>query len=309
MRRLIVKSFLLALPFLFVGLITATVDPYHYFVTSLHPENRDWDDIASRMSPTLWKLVAFRKDPSPNILLGDSRMASLDVTRIAVVARASFANLAYGGGSLDEAIKTFWYADSRIDLRSATFGVNLDLYNALNAKDRVTATEQIIDSWVRYLSDRLVIRTVFYDLAVATIGYHPALGTPSMSKDAFWRFQLDVTARIAYSNYRYPESYRTRLEEIAAHCRAKGIRLRFLVLPEHHDLVTEAARYGLADASRRMLDDLSGIAETIDLRAPGKDDDRALFLDPYHFTPEVGVTIIERIWGMPPRLNETLVSH
>ena len=299
MRRLVLKLVLLALPFAALALTVRLVDPYRYFGDRAAGERREWDEIASRLSPPLWKLTGFRRHPVPNILLGDSRMALLDPAEIASVARRPFANLAYGGGSLKEAIATFWLADRLVPLRSATLGVNLDLYNEANAKDRVSGTIKVLERSPLYLSDRLVLRTTYYDLLESLTGSKPSLGVPNMSRDEFWEFQLAVTARISYSNYRYPESYHAALAEIASHCREKGIALRFVVFPEHNDLAAQAARYGLAGEMRRMLDDLSSFGETIDLRDAALDADRGRFVDPYHFAPQVAATLIERVWGGP----------
>jgi hypothetical protein len=300
MKRFLVKLVLLVLPFAVIAAIVARVDPFEYFPWGAGKLDEARRDIAYRMSPPLWKLTALRRQPAPHILLGDSRMASLDAAQISAQIGAPVANLGYGGGSLDEAIKTFWVVDRIETLRSATFGINLDLYNESNSKDRVTPTEKILRNPALYLCDRIVLRTTWYDLALAATGRHPALGVPPMDKDAFWRYQLDVTARIAYSSYRYPDQYRRRLEEIAEHCRQKNIRLRFLVFPEHRDLAGLAARYGLEGAAARMKSDLSSVGETVDLGGMVDTGDRSLFIDPYHFTPVVGERLIHRVWAGTP---------
>jgi hypothetical protein len=300
MKRFLAKLGLLVLPFAVIAAIVARVDPFEYFPWGVGKLDEARRDIAYRMSPPLWKLTALRRQPAPHILLGDSRMASLDASRVSALVGAPVANLGYGGGSLDEAIKTFWAVDRMEKLSSATFGVNLDLYNESNSKDRVTPTEKILGNPALYLCDRIVLRTAWYDLALAATGRRPTLGVPPMDKDAFWRYQLDVTARIAYSSYRYPDQYRKRLEEIAEHCRRNRIRLRFLVFPEHRDLVGRAARYGLEGAAARMKSDLSSIGETIEFGEIVDTGDRSLFTDPYHFGPVVEERIIRQVWAGTP---------
>ncbi|MEO5616699.1 MAG: hypothetical protein ABIS67_02930 [Candidatus Eisenbacteria bacterium] len=301
MRRLALKTFLILLPFALAAGVVAWVDPFAYFPWNAGAKDPAREDIAYRLSPTLWKLAAFRHAPAPHLLLGDSRMASLDTGRIASLTGEPFANLGYGGGSLDEAIRTFWFADARMPLRSATFGINLDLYNESNAKDRVTGTEKILASPGLYLCDRLVLRATGYALALAGGGRRPALGVPPMSPDAFWNHQLDVTARIAYESYRYPKGYRRRLEEIAAHCRKRGIALRFVIFPEHTDLTARAARFGLDGGADRMRADLQAIGETVDLGSLLDRTDRSLFTDPYHFGPAIEGRIIDHLWSAAPR--------
>ena len=298
MRALLLRVFLLVLPFALVGAVVAAVDPFHVFPWSpIAPPGVETESLAYRMDPPLWKLAAFHRRPAPNVLLGDSRMALLRSTAIDSLTGERFANLGYGGGSLDEALKTFWYVDRRVHLRSATFGINLDVYNQANAKDRVTGTIRTLENPALYLCDRLVLRTA-WDLIAARLTGHPdRFGIPPMSPDAFWNYQLDVTARIAYESYRYPESYRRRLEEIAAHCRERGIALRFVIFPEHADLQARAEQFRLGDARARMQADLAGIAETVDLAEVVDVHDRRRFTDPYHYAPEEQPTIVRRLWG------------
>jgi hypothetical protein len=297
MRRLLLKSCLLALPFAVIAAIVVLVDPYDYFAWNDGRTSQTWDDIASRTLMPLWKLSAYRRHPAPNILLGDSRMGALDAERVSAVTGERYANLAYGGGSLDEAIRTFWLADHWTPLRSVTLGVNLDLYNESNAKDRVSAVAKILNNPALYVCDRVVLGTVWNGFAYRLTGHRPELGVPSMSRDQFWRFQLEVTARVAFENYRRPETQRRRLEEIAAYCRKRGIRLRIVVFPEHRDLVQVQSHYRLEDERLRMVADLRRLGDTTDLRNDSLDADRARFIDPFHFNHAVGDTIIRRVWG------------
>jgi len=301
-RALLFRLFLLGLPFAMVAAIVAILDPFHCFPWSraVAPDN-ETASLAYRMDPPLWKLAAFRRRPAPNVLLGDSRMALLHSTAIDSLTGERFANLGYGGGSLDEAIKTFWYADRLVRLRSATFGVNLDVYNQANAKDRVTGTIRTLENPALYLCDRLVLRTVWKEIGSRLSGRPATVGVPPMSPDAFWNFQLDVTARVAYESYRYPDSYRRRLEEVAIHCRERGIALRFVIFPEHADLQARAARFHLENARARMEADLARIADTVDLAEVVDTHDRSRFTDPYHFAPEQQAPIVRRLWGSARR--------
>jgi len=296
MRKLALKTLLIVAPFAAVALAVAWTDPFDYFPWSAGRPAGPRGELAYRMAPALWKLSAFRRHPAPHVLLGDSRMASLDADSIAARTGAKVANLGYGGGSLDEAIKTFWVADSLVALESATFGVNLDLYNEANAKDRVTGTLQMLSHPGIYLCDRLVLRATWATITTALGAAPPAVGVPAMDPAAFWKYQLDVTARVAYEGYRYPEGYRRRLEAVAARCRERNIRLRFVIFPEHRDLTAVAARFTRGDAAARMKSDLERIAETVDLGAGMNVTDRSRFIDPYHFAPEVEREILQRLW-------------
>lgn len=296
MRRLLSRLLLLAAPF---GLYSATVfviDPFDYFRAG---DEALKAQIAGKLDPPLFKLLAFRRLPRTHILLGDSRMNSLGEARVSAMVGAPVANLAYGGGSLNEAIGTFWLVVGQADLESVTIGVNLDTYNESNAKDRVSAAESIMRNPALYLSNRMVALGVWYEIRRALTRTSADIGRPPMSPEDFWRYQLDVTAKRAYTGYLAPASYRNQLAEVAAECARRGIRLQFVVFPEHTDLVAVASQMGLEPAAERMRIELAAIGTTIDFSSRsdwiGR---RDYFVDPFHFAPAVVDEIVDRVWGV-----------
>lgn len=296
MHRLFLKLALLATPLALYAVVVFVVDPFDYFRPSRIDQTTIKWNIAGRLDPPLWKLLVYRRAPRAHILLGDSRMNSLSEERVEARIGAPVANLAYEGGSLTEAIRTFWIAAGQTTLKSVTIGVNLDTYNDANAKDRVGATESVVHNPALYLSNRLVALGVWYAIRQATSGGIPAIGRPPMTQDEFWRYQLDVTAKHCYSGYRDPVSHRAQLAKLADECARRGIKLQFVIFPEHAELVACARRSGLAAATERMRSDLKHIGPTIDFSL--REDwinDRSLFVDPFHFSQSVAAEIIGRL--------------
>jgi len=298
MRRLLFKLVLLALPFVFYALGVFAVDPFDYFRVSSDLENAFKSAVGGRLDPPLWKLLAYRRSPRAHILLGDSRMNSLDAEQVGAKIGEPVANLAYGGGSLNEAIRTFWIAVDRVPLKSVTIGVNLDTYNDSNMKDRVSPAQAVMNSPALYLCNRVVALGLWYSIRHAMTGWMPDIGRPPMAHDAFWRYQLDVTAKRFYSGYRKPVSYRARLAEVRDECKRRRIKLTFVIFPEHTELMAVARRIGLEPAADAMRNELSTIGSTIDFsRREDWTNDRSLFVDPFHFAPPVAAKIIEQVWS------------
>ena len=301
MRRLFLKLVLAAAPFGLYALAVIAVDPFDYFRPSPVEERLLKASIAGKLDPPLFKLLAYRRSPRAHILLGDSRMYSLGEELIAARIGAPVANLAYGGGSLKEAIRTFWIAADATELKSVTIGVNLDTYNDSNSKDRVGPAEAMLHNPALYVSSRPVALAMGYMTRQALGGAAAEIGRPPMSPEEFWRYQLEVTAKLFYGGYRDPATYSAELKRVAEECARRGIKLRFVIFPEHDDLVACATRSGLDVAAERMRDGLKRIAPTIDF-ASRKDwtADRDLFVDPFHFAPPVAAEIVDRVWGEEP---------
>src|SRR5262249_14408712 len=159
---------------------------------------------------------------------------------------------------------TFWYADSVTALRHVVMGVNFNVYNGLVRHDRTQDYRDLEANPLLYFVNWGVLRAAALNLWSAGRGGAGNIEAPPMSRERFWRYQLEVTARQSYARYRYPEEERRDLEAIARRCRARGIRLEFVVFPTHRDLQARVRDFGLEGEEARFKRDLAGIAPTRD---------------------------------------------
>ncbi len=297
-KKLLRKTALFAVPLLLYGLVIVAVDPYDFFGVSRLVPDADKQEISFRLHYPLWKLLHYRNDPLPNILLGDSRMMGIAPDSVAAATGEPWANLAYGGASLEEILRSFRFAAERAELRRVCIGVNFNLYSATNAKDRISEVEAILANPLLYFSDINVLDATGKLLQRRLLGKKIEVGRPPMSADDFWRHQIESTTRIYYDNYRYPEDYRRRLAEVASYCRERGIDLRLVIFPGHADLQAQVGRYGLEKEYERFKRDLAALAPVYDFDFVNDlTSDRGNFSDPYHLNRSAKRTVIQSVWG------------
>src|ERR1041385_8205072 len=104
MKRLILKLLWLSSPFILVGIGLLIIDPYNYTGPSrlISDECKingfNCDPVTMPFGNTLWKMIEYRRTPSANVLIGDSRPAALDSTYIMRVAGQRYYNFALPGG-------------------------------------------------------------------------------------------------------------------------------------------------------------------------------------------------------------------
>lgn len=293
-KRLAVFS----LPLLAYLALVALVDPYNFVPGPSPVDEKAKEDVSFKLNYAMWKMLEYRRDPVSNILLGDSRMMSLDPDTIRAVSGLEYFNFAYGGGSLREAIDTFWFATRQTQLVRACIGMNLTTFNATDAKDRVSEVDAMLANPLLYLVNRNVVNATARIIVSAVTGRDAGIGSPVGDQDAFWRRQLDVTTKGYYENYRYPVSYLAELSEIAEYCRSTGIELSFIVFPSHADLQKKVATYGLEDSEARMKQDIARLGTVYDFEVDSPlTRDRANYRDPYHFRGHVMKQIVETVWG------------
>lgn len=296
------KMAIFVLPFVLYSGAIVLIDPFNYFKVGSPVRNDLKEEISFKLNYAMWKMFAFRQDPSPDLLLGDSRMMDMDAEAISSLTEGRFYNFAYGGGSLKEAIATIRFADDLTHLESITIGLDLNSYNGSDVKDRVSEVLGAMDNPFLYITNNNVMISAWKLMTSTVSGQAAQIGQPVGDRDAFWQSQLDVTARVYFSNYRDPVLYRTQLQEVAQLCREKEIKLSFIIFPSHKDLMDKIRTYDLEEANRLMRSDLAALGTVYDFAWENESTrSRDNFKDPYHFTPEVMESIIGSVWGNTPR--------
>lgn len=297
-RLFLGRTFLFVLPFIVYGLLIVAIDPYQRFGTGGVTPSALKREIAFPMNYAMWKLIEFRRSPSPDILLGDSRMMNLPAAAVDSVSGRKWCNLAYGGGTLREAIDTFDFAHSRTRLQRVYIGLDLCTWNGSDLRDRVSEARGAIRNPMIYVLNNNVVRASFAIVKANATGYKPAIGVPEGTPEEFWRRQLDVTARVYLEGWSEPASYRRDLARIAEICRKEDIELTFVIFPTHTDLQELVPRYGLAEDNAQMRRDLAQLGTVYDF---GWDNDltrdRGSFTDPFHLTHAAAEVVIGSIWG------------
>lgn len=298
LRQLFRKLAILLAPFAVYAAAVLVIDPYNYFNLFASGGDTVKKDVSYKLNYAMWSMIEFRREPAPDILLGDSRMLALDAAAVSAVTGAECRNLAYGGGSLKEALATFRFADRTTDLAHVTIGLDVNTYNGSDTKDRVSEVEAALRNPLLYLTNNTVMKAAWTIVTARLTGREVNIGQPVGDRQSFWRQQLDVTARMYLANYRDPISYREQLKEVSETCRAKGIGLQFIIFPSHQDLMDKIGEYGLEQANESMRRDLASWGTVYDFAWPNAvTADTASFTDPFHFTQDVAHSIIRTVWG------------
>lgn len=225
-------------------------------------------------------------------------MLALDADDVRAATGVEYRNLAYGGGSLKEALATFRFAEKATDLKQVTIGLDLNTYNGSDTKDRVSEVEAALRNPLLYLTNNTVMKAAWMLAASRMSGRSVNIGQPVGDRQSFWRKQLEVTARLYLANYRDPHAYRQQLTEVARTCREEGIGLQFIIFPSHQDLMDKIGEYGLESANEAMRRDLASWGTVYDFAWSNEaTTDTASFTDPFHFNQDVARSIVRTVWG------------
>jgi hypothetical protein len=296
MERLLIRASILAAPFIMLALFVAVVDPFNLFGVSWIVSEEIKEDTAGELHNALWKLQKFKKAPVSRIILGDSSMAALDTDEIRWLAGEEYFNFAYGGGTLPEAIKTYWLAARMTHLDAVYFGIGFVMFNEYDNLDRVSEARAISENPLLYLSNRVVLHAAFVAVRVALGAAPPRPGAPSLDRDAFWRFQIDESLPEMLYRYKYPATVAAQLLEIAEDCRRHGTRFVVVIPPTELELQRKVVALGRGAEDSQFKRFVATLGPVYDFDYPNSfTAKRENFSDPFHTLDNN--EIIEEIWG------------
>ena len=280
---------------LLVCLPVLWIDPYGLFQKDAHVDDPVRLDNAARVNQVLLAIIAFSKSPTPNILLGDSQMTHLKATDVEAIAHQHYTNLSYGGGTLAEAIATFWYATRIVKLQSVYFGATFYSFTD-NSRNRVGAAVQIVNNRLAYFPNGDVLEVTWDDL-LAEVFHHAVSYQPTVDTATFWRQQLGELARRKQT---YPVSEQTlaELREVVRYCQLNGVRLFFVIPPEHEDVRRRIRDLGMQEQYAVFKATVARLGPTYDCDVPSETTrDAHNFVDPFHTTQAAAALIVHDIWS------------
>jgi len=294
--RLFKRLSVFAIPFIAAAVFIVAVDPFDYLgLTRFIPTDTKYS-VARQIDPCFWRLIHFERSPTENILLGDSRMESINTQEVERASGEPFTNLAYGGGTLAESIDSFWIAAKRVKLKRVYMGVALTSYNDYEISNRVQFYSSVRENPSLYFINRGVWEASYYVLYSSLSGKEVKLGIPPMNKDEFWQEELGTLQKY-YDKYAEPIKYRKELQSVSDYCRANGIELNFIIFPMHTDAQRQIVSSNMSAYAAAMRRDLSQFGNLFDLEVDNQiNRNKDNFNDPIHTSHEIQAFIIDEVW-------------
>lgn len=304
MRHILKKITVFTIPFVLLFAVFFCFEPYDYFALREKPQYQKEPLSAMRL--------VMRKKPE-RIILGDSRMANLNIEYINELTGGDYARLAWGGAQTGESIDMFWFAAERCELKQVIFGINFytskgtqigeeNRYDsmALSAPyaKNIFKFATNIHYWLKTLADiKHIVTNPIYRMIdredLVEIPEDPArlpiIPDPEMGEK--WRLNMEVYAdgiQKGMVEYDFqPETYAA-LQQVIDYCDENSIELIF-VLPPVHEVI-----YERVIEVNGMQSDLWGIKDFLIARATVYDfelrtdfaSDEDTFYDGFHLMYE-----------------------
>lgn len=190
-----------------VALCNYLVDPYNLRgVEGSHAEKKS---VSYPRSYFHWKLAEFTHRSASVVFLGDSRMGSFydaNVDRMVSTFEDKSFDFSFGGGTLNECISAFWYANEKMALRRVYLGLNFNLLNDAWPANRCEPAIALIKSPFRYYLHPFISQVTIEILLQSPPSKWGAVGGSGMivNPSGPWSYLLNRTFQQGNDHNVYP---------------------------------------------------------------------------------------------------------
>jgi hypothetical protein len=285
---LIVLSVILVV---YVALIVI-IDPYNYFNTKIVSQDAK-RRIAFPLNERLYRIIEYKHNPLPNILIGDSRIQNLSSAHIKNITNEDYFNFGYGGCTLPELIDSFWFTAKQQKLRNVIIGISFDMYNKYNNTDYFQNSLKS-SSFFNYIFNITNFKVIYYMGKDIFSKEKITLGIPKIaSMDQYWKEKMDEQTGKFYKTYKYPDEFNKELKKIQDYCKTNNINLVFFIPPTYIELQDQVSKFSLNSECDKFREDIRSIGKVYDFNydspfARNKDN----FFDPFHSRRDLDSVLI-----------------
>ena len=309
LKKLIIRLGIFSIPIVLYVVVLGTIDPFNYFSDSNIISKETEHKTSRKLNSLLYNTISFKNHPTPNIIIGDSRIKRLPISAIKKITGDKYFILHSNAAKLNEIIDLFWISTKYSKLENVILGVNFNLFNEYAFANRVNEVEKIINNPLMYIFNGNVL-----EVTIKAITHHlSAIDIPNISrniilkkalngksfkdKKIWWEFNISTVAKNQYSKYKYPENLIDRLKEIDRYCKKNNINLKLLNVPHHQEYRQRVIDFKLTKEEVRYKEEIKNIGTVIDYDYSNSITNcRNCFTDPIHTNDSINLLIAKEIF-------------
>ena len=310
LKKIITKFSVFAIPILiWIGLLSI-VDPFNYFQLNNFITIKSKEKTAKKFNSLLYNTIAFKNNPSPNIIIGDSRIKRFPLESIKKLSGDDYFILHSNAAKLNEIIDLFWLTNKKIKLENVIIGINFNLYNEFAYANRVSEVEEMIQNPLLYIFNGNVMEMTFKaaiyhfsNVAIPDVSRNIMLkkelnGKSYKDKKVWWDYNIKTIAKNQYSKYKYPKKIKERLNEVNKYCEDNDINLIFINVPHNVEFSNRKNDFNLSNAEAQYKKDISEFGTVIDYDFPNQITNcKKCFTDPIHTNDSINLLMVREIFS------------
>ncbi len=297
MKKILFRIFLVVLPIVGYFVLFFVFEPYNYLGLK---------EIANTNS-VIYRTRDYIQDPANSILVGDSRLAHLDMELVEQLTGERYANLCFGGASVTEAMDLYEFAlTTNPNIKNVVLSLSFYTLNTTYYKDRTEQIELVVKNPLAYMTNfdyniemlneiRLNLRGESSGVSMEQGDWTDADFVDEQGNPLPYRQNLMDYSEIIYAqseDYTLNNSAVDRIIQIAKQCEQQGINFT-VVLPPAHESITEYViePLGIYNDIQPVLERLRDEGITVLDYEQDKiiDYPQEMYYDGFHLDPVVGL--------------------
>ncbi len=244
MKKLLPRIILILLPIVGYFVMFFIFEPYNYFGLK----------STANTNSVIYRTRSFIQQPSDSIIIGDSRLAHLDMELVQELTGERYSNLCFGGASVTEALDLYEFAlKNNSNLKNVVLSISFYTLNTDYYRDRTDQIELVVNNPIAYMTNfsynfemlneiRLLLRGERSEVSMEQGIWEPSDFVDDEGNPLPYRQNiLDYAKDSVYPNsvgYDLNDDAVDRIIAIAEECKKLGINFT-LVLPPAHVSITE----------------------------------------------------------------------
>ena len=299
MVSILKRLFFFSIPFFLIALFIIVVDPYniinisHAFKDDTKKNCLNRSISTSPRANLLWKTFEFKKNPSPDIILGDSRMYHINTSKFNNKFGGNYYNFSIPGANYRTMIDLFWFSAKTINLKNVYWEMSFNQFSAWNDFNIYPPLEKLSKNPIYYFINWDYINDSYAVLKTSLKS--PPLKETQSSNARTWEMMRNYSNE-TFKKYKYSDKLFNELKQISVYCEKNKINLCFVILPDYFEAKDFLRQYNLGEYYARFEKDIKSLGMTIDLnKGIPFSFNKNNYSDYYHIRREISDTIVEMI--------------
>lgn len=282
MGKYIKHIILFLLPLMLYGIAVRVVDPFNYFDASKLNKGEQMQ-YAYPINRTLYRLIEFNRTKKHKVLIGDSRMNYIGALTDTI--DSEFFNFSSGGATMYQMLDVFEYITDVHQIDEVVFQVSFDDFNEKADYSELPNALSITNNYWLYLYSINNLKAMYHLAIDGLLGTNTKIGGIEESKEEYW--QQCIKQEYEFNRgqgYVYGNALIKRMKDMVLTCKRENIKLTFVLLPVHNDILSIIKTENEQNYMRFKQDmrQIVGSYTFIDLSELPIILNREAFKDPYH---------------------------
>jgi len=297
MNKFFKKTIIFFSPLVLWGMLIIIIDPFNYFNKFDVITNKLKIENARPINLLLYQSIEFNNSPSDYIIIGDSRTEVLPRDQIESISGISYGSLCNNAAKLNEIIDLIYMANEINSLKHVVIGINFNMFNEFGYADNVRDIKKNLSNPFRYIYGKNTLQASYYILRSILVKNN-LNSTPSMTREEYWDWNLEVKATHWYSRYKYPLKLIEQIKQLDQFSLENNINLTFIIVPHNREFHDRLVDFGLEENEKKFKSMMSKLnANVIDYDYENEITlSSQNFNDPIHYNSKIASLIVNEVW-------------